>query len=356
MHIVIKNLGKRVSDADLAAAVRACGVQLSRHLCPAWVAYPVPVVMAPRGASVGRDARVISIVDVPEDMEALGWHTEDAEDRPSGVVFAGLILDLGGGVLDTKGAGISVSSVLSHEVLELFVDPAVNLWAQGPRIPEGSEYALEVCDPVQGDYYHIPTSRGPVAVSSFVFPSWFDEGERGPYDVLRRLSRNFSMTPSGYMIVREGPGSETAVFASKFDARLLRAKAFARTKERGTKTSPPAEGRKPHASESRPKTSPPARNLIIAPIRAGEGAVLAARRAIRVTRARSALPGRAPARATAPVGARIVPEKVPMPEVEAQKPTPIGGEPPPPPAPKAEMRKAEKAEKASKPEKRPRKK
>ena len=61
----------------------------------------------------------------------------------------------------------SVSSVMSHEVLEMYIDPNCNLWANDGK---GSAYSFEVCDPVEAPSY---TVNG-VSVSNFVTPSWFD--------------------------------------------------------------------------------------------------------------------------------------------------------------------------------------
>ena len=103
-----------------------------------------------------------TIKDQPEGV--LGFHTEDPGGKLWGVVAAKPELD--SGATATTGDW-SVSSVLSHEVLEMFIDPNCNLWANDGR---GSAYSFEVCDPVEAPTY---TVNG-ISVSNFVSPAWFD--------------------------------------------------------------------------------------------------------------------------------------------------------------------------------------
>lgn len=93
----------------------------------------------------------------------------------------------------------SVSSTLSHEVLEMFVDPNCNLWANNGQ---GSAYALEVCDPVEAPTY---TVNG-VSVSNFVTPSWFDPlaPAGAQFDKLGELTAGFTILPGGYMTYQSG--------------------------------------------------------------------------------------------------------------------------------------------------------
>ncbi len=63
---------------------------------------------------------------------------------------------------------------LSHEVLEMVVNPHVNRFVPIPGGPAGwsnSAYfiAQEVCDPVNANYYMM----GDIMLSDFVFPAWF---------------------------------------------------------------------------------------------------------------------------------------------------------------------------------------
>src|SRR5262249_42589876 len=65
---------------------------------------------------------------------------------------------------------------LSHEVLELIVDPMVSCFVPGPD-PRGGDgtvlFAYEVCDPVERTSYQVDG----VAVSNFVTPQYFSAGD-----------------------------------------------------------------------------------------------------------------------------------------------------------------------------------
>ena len=83
---------------------------------------------------------------------------------------------------------VSVSA--SHELVEMLVDPAINLWANGPDADQ--MWAYESADPVEADSFDV----GGFAMSDFVFPAWF-EGFRRPKPLRRRAGmidlREFSI-------------------------------------------------------------------------------------------------------------------------------------------------------------------
>lgn len=188
-------------------------------------------------------AYVIAILDKSDDVTDLTTLGEHAQ-RSSvvfGRVFVDPVLAVGGTIFydDHRPDTISVSSVLSHEVAELYIDPYVNMWSDGPRLPEGSEYGMECCDPVENDFYAIDIVLGDtttrVSVSNFVMPAWFNiQALSGPYDYLNKLRKPFSMTTDGYMVVRSKPGSVSQIYGSRYPAWRLATKLslMARTRRR----------------------------------------------------------------------------------------------------------------------------
>src|SRR5262249_52871919 len=117
-----------------------------------------------------------------------------------------------GGVMLYDGPRLTVASVVSHEAIEMFIDPECNTWIDGPITPIGRSYALEICDPVNGDTYPVLANDGnPIGVSNFVYPDWYDSEAywgQGPYDHLGRLHRPFSLRAQGHALVRWVPGTE----------------------------------------------------------------------------------------------------------------------------------------------------
>lgn len=125
---------------------------------------------------------------------ALGYHDIDSGGNPYVKVF----------VADSNAAGVPVSAVMSHEILEVLGDPFVQSLClkqdmQGPTLlPSGTLFDAEVCDPVEGDLYQI----NGVSVSNFITPEWFMPASSIPtkYDYLGKLTAPFTMTAGGYYV------------------------------------------------------------------------------------------------------------------------------------------------------------
>lgn len=192
--IAISNQSTKVTDDQVQAAISAIGIQLARDVAPIWGLVPSLVFVPPNADLAGECSCVIS--DTPDQPGALGYHDEGSDGVPYIKVF----------VID----GYDWVTTLSHEILELTGNPAANRWADSP---DGSDYAQELCDAVEGDTYAI----NGLNVSNFVYPAFFDpnaqKGEK--LDYLGKLSAPFTMTPGGYEIHRTEPGQVAQVFAAR---------------------------------------------------------------------------------------------------------------------------------------------
>lgn len=211
--ITVVNKSTLVSDDDVKTMTRACAAQLRLHAAPLWGRRVIPVVYSSTEADAPPGAWVIAILDDPDQADALGWHTESQGELIFGRVFARPVLDNGGDALTRP---LSVASVLSHEVLETYVDPNVNLWADRG---DGVAVALEVADPVESDSYPIAIGARQVTVSNFVAPRWFDPqsnaGDR--FDYLGSANRAFMMTAGGYIVVLQ-EGKISQQFGERYPA------------------------------------------------------------------------------------------------------------------------------------------
>jgi len=227
MLIAILNQSTLVSDTDAAAMTEAVAAQVRYDAAPLWDRAPAAVVFYTDPAAVPAAAHGIAIVDTIQDQPegVLGFHTEDQGGKLWGVVAAKPELDNGAKV--TTGDW-SVSSVLSHEVLEMFIDPNCNLWANDGQ---GSAYSFEVCDPVEAPSYAV---KG-VSVSNFVTPSWFDPlaPATAQFDKLDQLHAAFSILKGGY-VVYESAGKEQQKFGDEFPQwrREMKTGPLARTRRR----------------------------------------------------------------------------------------------------------------------------
>ena len=200
--IVVVNKSKLVSNEDVLTMARACYQQLRYDAAPIWGRPVIPVVYSSTEKDAPPGAWVIGIMDDAHDAGTLGWHNEKYGEVIYGRVFAKPVLRHGGNAL--TGGSNSVSAVLSHEVLETFIDPNVNLWADRG---DGTAVALEIADPVESDSYPVEVDGRPVSVSNFVTPAWFDPNAKpgSRFDWLRSTNEPFQMSRGGYLIEeREG--------------------------------------------------------------------------------------------------------------------------------------------------------
>lgn len=228
MLIAILNQSTLVSDEDAATMTQAIAAQVRLDVAPLWDRAPAAVVFYTDSKDVPVAAHGIALVDTIKDQPkgVLGYHTEDQGGKLWGVVAAQPELENGGKA--TTGDW-SVSSVLSHEVLEMYIDPNCNLWANDGQ---GKAYSFEVCDPVEAPSYVV----NGVSVSNFVTPAWFDplsDHASAQYDKLGKLHAPFSILKGGY-VVYESAGAEHQKFGENFPdwRKQMKSGKLARTRRR----------------------------------------------------------------------------------------------------------------------------
>ncbi len=205
MLIAILNQSTKITEPQAIRMTQAIAKQVRVDAAPIWDKAPASIIyygtFAPDEKEMPRtvpaDAHGITIVDSIPDQPSgvLGYHTEDEGGKIWGVVAASPSLDNGAQALTGDW---SVSSVLSHEVLEMFVDPNCNLWASDGK---GTVYSLEVCDPVEAPTYVVDG----VSVSNFVTPAWFDplaatSKKKKAFDKCNQVAQPFTCLKTGYMV------------------------------------------------------------------------------------------------------------------------------------------------------------
>lgn len=213
--ICVVNKSTQVTDADVRRMAAVCDSQIRMHVAPAHNLLPAPVTYLPATHTAPKGARVITVMDTLDDAQALGWHTEDGSEHIWGVV--GTAAAIGQGAKALTGA-YSISSIVSHEVVEMFVDPYCSGWFDTGH---GYLVAGEACDPVQSDWYLIDGA----AVSNFVTSSWFNPAaaKTDRFDHLGHLTAPFTLSPGGYW-VQSRAGRETQQFGADMPDWLITAK------------------------------------------------------------------------------------------------------------------------------------
>lgn len=96
------------------------------------------------------------------------------------------------------------SIAISHEVLEMLIDPTLSNFRAG-NLPNGGprvNFLVEICDPCQSSAYPV----NGVAVSDFVTPAYFDPDLSGPpaseggYSFQGSISKPRTVAPGGYLV------------------------------------------------------------------------------------------------------------------------------------------------------------
>jgi len=144
-------------------------------------------------------AWALVFLDDADVQGALGYHDLTPDGLPLSKVF----------VKTTIADKQKVSVTACHEVAEMLVDPAINLWAEAP---DGTLYAYEMSDAVEEVEFEIDG----IAMSDFVYPAYF-EGFRKPksaqFDYAKKVTKPFQLLSGGYSIVMKG-GKVSQIFGS----------------------------------------------------------------------------------------------------------------------------------------------
>jgi hypothetical protein len=199
VHIGVVLESTRFSAHDCRAAVAAVAHQLRYDVAPAWDRHVPSIAVYANPEAVPDGAHVVVIVDDADVAGALGYHDETPDGRPYARVFVSPVLDNGGTALN---GSLSVSAVLSHEVVELMLDPNVSTWCD--NWPRNESVALEGCDPCEANSYQVMTRYGWVSVSDFVWPAYFD-AQAAPHSFFTQkgsITKPFGIAPGGYLLVR----------------------------------------------------------------------------------------------------------------------------------------------------------
>jgi hypothetical protein len=158
--IAVKNLSSVIKDAELTAALPAFQKQVSRDFAASGWGVDAKLEFFKDKTAVPKGAWLLGIFDDADQAGALGYHDLTRHGMPLGKVFAKTTMTFGG----------KWTVTFSHELLEMLVDPNINLCAfdeEAARL-----YAYEVCDAVEAD--ELGYDIDGVTVSDFVLPSWFE--------------------------------------------------------------------------------------------------------------------------------------------------------------------------------------
>jgi hypothetical protein len=222
--VAVLNHSSVVTDAEIAAMVPALQQQVSTDFAPAWGTDAHVTFVANKQRAL-KGAWQLVVLDDSTQAGALGFHDLTAAGLPISKVFAKSDL----------AYNASVSVTVSHELLEMLLDPWINTAAQHP---DGvSWYAYEACDAVEADV--LGYKIGGVLVSDFVLPPYFEPqpAPHSRFSFRQSLTKPFSLAAGGYSSVWKPGTGWTQVNAEEVPHPRHRPKVGSRRERRRTPVS-----------------------------------------------------------------------------------------------------------------------
>jgi hypothetical protein len=204
---------------DLDALIAAMQAYVDQHVAPVW-GTPAKLV---RSTGFVKHAWAVVFLDDADQPGALAYHDLTPTGLPLSKVFVKTTIE--------NGDKVSVSA--SHELVEMLVDPAINMMTTGPD-PK-IMYAYESADPVESLSFDVDG----IAMSDFVYPAYFEVFRKpgsSQFDHLKKVKRPFQVLSGGYQIIFKN-GKWSQVFAS-----AAKAKRFAREDRRGHRSEERKQG------------------------------------------------------------------------------------------------------------------
>jgi hypothetical protein len=181
---------------DLGDLVNAMQEYVTSFVAPVW-GTPAKLVQT-TGFQAGAWAMVF--LDDADQPGALAYHDLTPDGLPVSKVFVKTTLDDGGLV--------SVSA--SHELVEMLVDPAINMMTSGPDAK--TMYAYESADPVEESSFPV----NGIQMSDFVYPAFFEvfrKPKSVQFDQMNLVTKPFQIMKGGYQIIFKS-GKYSQVFGS----------------------------------------------------------------------------------------------------------------------------------------------
>ena len=194
---------------NLDALITALQEYVDLHVLPHW-GTPAKLVHT---ADFVKGCWALVFLDDADVAGALAYHDLTPDRLPLSKVFVKTIAKY----------GESISATASHELVEMLVDPAINMMTTGPG---RYVYAYEAADPVESLSFEVDG----MPMSDFVYPSYFEVFRKAgsvKFDEMGVITKPFQLLKGGYQSVYDGR-RWTNIFGSK-----AKEKAFAKEDRRG---------------------------------------------------------------------------------------------------------------------------
>lgn len=190
--ISLVNLAVKPLPFKLQDLCDAMQVYLDKYFVPVW-GTPARLTVEEKKITDGNWGMVF--YDHSDVLNALGYHDLTPAGFPLSKVFT------------ESDEPISVTA--SHELVEMLVDPGIQMVAQGPR----GWYAYEVADAVEALSFDVSGFQ----LTDFVYPSWFEgfrKANSTKFDHMGKCIKPFQILRGGYMPLFTR-GRWTQIYGSK---------------------------------------------------------------------------------------------------------------------------------------------
>jgi hypothetical protein len=177
------NQAKTPLGVDLLKLISAMQEYIDNYIVPVW-GTPAKLVHS-QGFIPG--AWAMAFLDDADQADALAYHDLTPDGLPISKVFVRTTLN------DKQLVSVSAS----HELVEMLVDPAVNMMTTGPD--RKTMYAYESADPVEELDFEV----NGIPMSDFVYPSYFEIFHKPgsvQFDYLNKVKKPFQILSGGYQI------------------------------------------------------------------------------------------------------------------------------------------------------------
>jgi hypothetical protein len=189
---------------DLDALIAAMQAYVTQHVTPVW-GTPAKLV---KSTDFLKNAWAMVFLDDADAPGALAYHDLTPAGLPLSKVFVRTTIN--------DGALVSVSA--SHELVEMLVDPAINMMTTGPD-PKVI-YAYESADPVEALSFKV----NGIEMSDFVYPAYFEVFHKAgsvKFDHQGKVEKPFQILSGGYQIIFKN-GKWSQVHGSAATAKRLK--------------------------------------------------------------------------------------------------------------------------------------
>jgi len=197
--IAVFNKATTPLGVDFDALISAMQAYIDEYIVPVWA---TPAKLKKSTNFIKGDWAVVFLDDADQ-PGALAYHDLTPDGLPISKVF----------VRTTIQNGDLVSVSASHELVEMLVDPGINLMTTGPD-PK-TVYAYESADPVESLSFPV----NGIPMSDFIYPSYFENFHKAGsvrFDQMGKVKKPFEVLSGGYQIIfKNGKWSQITVSANK---------------------------------------------------------------------------------------------------------------------------------------------